>query len=293
MQDVDLSTAQSHAARIQAALEATLDRHAAGDDDARADALAGVLREQLRALPAAARADVVAALRALQPAAPPGAAPPDRAALEAMEALRAEVAALRGAPAGAPATPVARAPEGLARDVAGLLLGSRHDPDAFLAETPDAEARLLHLVRALFDFAESLGRVYLGATADADRTMAGRLAGSLGDALAADAGDAAAPLDVLKQRIGGQLVAFREACEVGARQLLRQLDPAAIEAEAAKGATAILGRKLFLERECWEAYQRRHAELRDAEQLYATFFDGAFRRALLRREPADPAREDA
>jgi hypothetical protein len=175
------------------------------------------------------------------------------------------------------------------------MLGPGRDPERVLADGPAAEARILAALATLVEFASRLGRVYLGATAEADRTMAGRV-----QALVADVIEGRASPEGLRdlfermfQQIGGQLLAFREACEAGARNFLKQLSPAAIEAATAKGATTVGGRRPFFYRECWEWFQQRYEELRAADHLYESYFDGAFRAALLRQGQGSGERKAA
>src|SRR5262249_11652204 len=154
----------------------------------------------------------------------------------------------RAEPVAPPTTPPAGATE---RALVLALAGSGKDIDALLAD-PALAARVASVASALVEFTQRLGRVFLGATADADRTMAGRVGGLVGDVVRGRA-ESDALTDAFERifrQIGGQLLAFREACEAGARDLLKQIGPAAIEAEAARAGTGV-GRRFFFYKECW------------------------------------------
>jgi hypothetical protein len=288
---------ESTAIRIERVLEGTLDRHAGRSEAERLDALTETLRAELTALAAAERGPVLGALRALHPPEPPsvGSSGPtarERELEEEVERLRAELAArptASAAPAAAPAT------GDLGRRIAAALLGPGRDVDRLLAEGAAAEERIVSTVAALVEFAGRLGRVYLGATADADRTMAGRVQAFLADALEGRASTTGLRVlfDEMFQRIGSQLLAFREASEAGARNFLKQLAPAAIEAASAKGGVQVGGRRPFFYRECWELFVQRFEELRTADHLYESYFDGAFRAALLRQGQGGAERKGA
>lgn len=282
MPDASPPEIEAAALRIEQVLQETLDRYVGGDGAARGEAIFQALRAELRALPADARGGVLAALQALHPVdvvvpATPAGPSVREGELEAeVERLRAQVATHTAAPA----------PSGrLAERVARALLGSARDVGRFLAQGGAAEDRLVEAIEALVGFAGQLGRVYGGATADSDRTMAGRFEGLLADAVE---GRRSAPVlrdlfDGMYQQIGRQILAFREACETGTRNFLKQISPGAIEADSAKGATQVGGRRPFFYRECWEYFEKRYEELRMADHLYESYFDGAFRSALLRQ----------
>ncbi len=296
MQGATISEFQAIAVRVQRLLDETLDRHAGGAEAERLQALVDVLRTELSAVPAAERGAVVAALQALHPE------PTERAATPAVGAstvrereLEAEVERLRAALAAAPApAPVAIAAAGdTERALVAALAGSGADLDALVAD-PALAARVTAAARALTEFAEMMGRVFLGATADADRTMAGRVRGLAADVVRGRAQPEALAdaLEGIGAQIGGQLVAFREACEAGARDLLKQLAPAAIEAEAGRASSG-MGRRLFFHKECWELLARRHEALRASDELFEVYFNGAYRGALLRQAARRSAREGA
>lgn len=295
MQEPSPSEAQAEAVRIQRVLEETLDRHAGRPEAERTEALAEVLRAEVGARPAAARAPLVAALRSFAPEEAAIAPSVPAAALRALEAeverLGRELAA-RPVPVAAAAPAPAAAGE-LARRMVTVLLGSGRDAEALLAGGPAAEERLLGALAALVDFTGRLGRVFLGATTDAERTMAGRTQALLADALEGRVPmeDLTRVLEQIYQQIGGQLLAFREACDGGAKELLKQLAPAAIESASAKDATAVGKRRPFFYRECWEWFEKRYEELRTADNLFESYFNGAFRRALLRQGQGAPERK--
>jgi hypothetical protein len=293
MQGATSSDCQAIAVRIQRLLDETLDRHAGGSEAERAQALADSLRTEFRAVPAAERGPVLAALRALHPdVEPPGARPVRGPSAREIE-LEGEVERLEAALAARPEPPVATASPGeTERALVAALAGAGADVEALLAD-PALAARAAAVARGLMEFAERLGRVFLGATADADRTMAGRVRGLAVDVVRgrAEPEVLADALERISRQIGGQLLAFREACEAGARDLLRQIAPAAIEAEAGRAASGV-GRRLFFYKECWDLLAQRHEALRASDELFEVYFNGAYRGALLRQaQGGDPARE--
>src|SRR5262245_29037498 len=278
------SDCQAIAVRIQRLLDEALDRHASGSEAERVQALVDTLRVELRGLPAADRAPTLTALRALNPDVDlPGPRAPQGPSARELD-LEAEVERLRAVlaePVAPPTTPPAGATE---RALVLALAGSGKDIDALLADPALAAS----VASALVDFTERLGRVFLGATADADRTMAGRVRGLVADVVRGRA-ESDALTDAFERifrQIGGQLLAFREACEAGARDLLKQLGPAAIEAEAARAGTGV-GRRFFFYQECWALLMQRHEALRASDELFATYFNGAYRGALLRQAQGD------
>jgi hypothetical protein len=292
MQGANSSDCQAIAVRIQRLLDETLDRHAGGSEAERAQALADTLRTELRALPAAERAPVLATLRALHPDVEPTGARPVRGPSVREIELEGEVERLRAALAAradAPAPVAAAAPGETERALVAALAGSGADVEALLAD-PALAARAAAVARVLMEFAERLGRVFLGATADADRTMAGRVRGLAVDVVRgrADADALGESLERISRQIGGQLLAFREACEAGARDLLKQIAPAALEAEAGRSASGV-GRRLFFYKECWELLVQRHEALRASDELFEMYFNGAYRGALLRQAHGDDA----
>jgi hypothetical protein len=282
---------QAEATRVQRVLEAALDRHAGRGEEERAEALARTLRAELSGLPAERRGPILEALLALYPAAP--AAPPagdrdaERRLEREVEALQAALAAARAAPPEAPAP--AAAAGALAEAVVRVLVGTSRDPKALLAGGAVTEERLVGLLRVLVAFVAEISRTYLGATADPDKTMAGHLQSVLADELQGrrQAGSLEALLEQLRRQLGGQLVAFREACESGAQNLLRQLTPSAIADGSGSEGVRIFGSRPFYHRECWERFEARWEELRKADNLYETYFDGAFRRTQLRARGAE------
>jgi hypothetical protein len=125
--------------------------------------------------------------------------------------------------------------------------------------------------------------------------MAGRVQTILAEELLgkAPAGTVEAMLSQLERQVGGQILAFREACDNGAQNLLRQVAPAAITAASARERVTLLGRQPFYYRENWERFEKKHEELRTADNLYETYFDGAYRNALLRASRPAPERKGA
>jgi len=284
------SDCQAIAVRIQRLLDEALDRHASGSEAERVQALVDTLRVELRGLPATDRAPTLTALRALNPdvdlPGPRASQGPSARELD----LEAEVERLRAAlaePVAQPAPPATLPAGATERALVLALAGPQQDVDALLAD-PALAARAASVAKALVDFTERLGRVFLGATVDPDHTMAGRVRGLVGDVIRGRA-EAEALTDAFERifrQIGGQLMAFREACEAGARDLLKQLGPAAIEAEAARAGTGV-GRRFFFYKECWELLAQRHEALRGSDELFETYFNGAYRGALLRQAQGD------
>ena len=87
------------------------------------------------------------------------------------------------------------------------------------------------------------------------------------------AGSVKSLLEQMRQQIGSQVLAFREACETGSRELLRQLDPEIIATDAGSS-------RVFFYKQCWEAFQARHDELSRGGTLFESYFDVAFQRAM-------------
>jgi hypothetical protein len=275
------------AVRIQRLLDEALDRHASGSEVERVQALVDTLRVELRGVSADDRGPTLAALRALNAEAElPGARAPQPPALRELE-LEAEVERLRAVVSEQPALS-ATPPGETERALLRALVGSGQDVDGLLAD-PALASRAASVARSLVEFTERLGRVFLGATAEADHTMAGRVRGLVTDVVLgrAEPGVLAEAFEQIFQQIGGQLLAFREACETGARDLLRQLGPAAIEAEAARSGTGV-GRRFFFHKECWELFGQRHEVLRGSDELFETYFNGPYRGALLRQAQGRP-----
>jgi hypothetical protein len=277
------------ALRLRATLEELLDRHADTGEAARSEALVRSLRHEAAALPGKSKAAVLTALRALYPDDPtPAASAGGTSATQ--RRLEQEIARLRdalaearaaagAAAAAAPAQAPPPAPAGeFARRMASVLVGG-----ADAAAGPEAEERIAGIVGVLQGFAAGLARTYLGATAEPDRTMAGHFQAVLADEIAGrrPAGSVEALLEQIRRQIGAQLVAFREACDAGAQNLLKQISPHAV-ADGAKEGVKFAGMRPFWHRECWERFEARWEDLRTSDNLYETYFDGAFRRALLR-----------
>lgn len=286
MGEPSLSEIQAEAVRVQRALEHVLDRHAGSGESERSAALARALGAELSKLAAPSQALVLSALAALYPEelAATAPAPGDRAAASRLEQ---EVADLKGALQRAKVQGAApRSTTPLPTDlVAALVQAVAGGRGAASITTPDGQQRLVAITMSLVSFASGLARTYLGVTAEPDKTMAGHLQAVLADELEGrrPAGSADALLEQIRRQIGGQLVAFREACESGARNLLKQIAPSAIaDGTQRKAKVSIGGVRPFYYRECWEAFEAQWEELKAADNIYETYFDGGFRGALLR-----------
>jgi hypothetical protein len=270
------------AVRIQRLLDETLDRHASGSEVERVHALVDTLRVELRGVAVSDRAPILAALRALNPEPDLlGSRAPPALTVRELE-LEAEVERLRAVLVEQPLVP-ATAPGETERALVQALVGSGRDVDALLVD-PAMASRAASVARSLVEFTERLGRVFLGAIAEADHTMAGRVRGLVTDVVVgrAEPDVLADAFESIFRQIGGQLLAFREACEIAARDLLKQLGPAAIEAEVARAGTGV-GRRFFFHKECWELFAQRHEVLRSSDELFETYFNGPYRGALLRQ----------
>jgi hypothetical protein len=284
------SEAEAAAMRIHRRLEEVLDRQATAAEAARTDAVAGELREALRALRVDERAPVLALLQRLYPEAPPspGAVQGGPSARE-LE-LEDEVARLTRERNTRPAAPPASAQ--LAAGL-GKVLGVPTRDLAALAADPDGEARLTEVVGTLVDFAVSLLRAYIPVTEDEDRSVAGMVHRLVSDTVAGRAQVAALrdQVERTRRQVGGQVVAFRRASEEGARAMLKALSPAVIEAEASREAS-FLEKRFGIAAQCWELVVRRLEELRASPELYQTHFDGPLRRELHRLAQAQDRRPE-
>jgi hypothetical protein len=269
--------------RILAALEELLDRHAAEPDAERQATLVAGLRSLVMELPDAARAPTLHALRAL--------VPPDEvvrdvgagAAQARVLELEDEVARLRAELRAVPAVPAAAppsAPELTARLARLLQVGPR---ELEAAQGADLEGRLVDTLGVLVDFALGLLRAYIPVTQDEDRTVAGLVQRVVADAVLGrgEPEGLATHVERTRRQIGGQVLAFRRACEEGARSVLRGLTPDVIANEAARNAT-FLEKKFGTAGQCWEVYQKRFDEIRAATDLYQGHFDGPLRREMHR-----------
>ena len=279
------SDPQLAAMRILAALEELLDRHAGRPDEERQATLVSALRDLMTEIPDAERGPTLQALRALLP--------PDEvvrdveagAAAARVFELEDEVARLReqlrAVPAPAPAAASTSASPELTARLTRMLQVGANELEA--AAPADLEARLADTLALLVDFAIGLLRAYIPVTQDEDRTVAGLVQRVVADAVLGrgDPDGLAAHVERTRRQIGGQVLAFRRACEDGARSVLKGLTPAVIESEAARTAS-FLERKLGGATQCWEAYQKRFDEIRAATDLYQTHFDGPLRREMHR-----------
>jgi hypothetical protein len=290
MSDPSFSDAQ--VIRVQRVLEETLDRYAGQDESERAEALARTLRAELSALPAATRAPLLGALVGLYPeppvvptGAPAGDGHAQRRLEQENERLRVALAAAQARPEKEAApTPVASG-GALYEEIGRLLVGParRGAP----AAVPGAEQRMVGVLRALVDFASSLARGYLSVGLDPDKTMAGHLHVVIADELEGKrpAGSVKGLFEQMRQQIGSQVMAFREACEAGSRELLGQLDPESIGAEAEKS-------RLFQNTNFRKILERRYGELINADNIFETYFDVAFQRTMrsLLKQSSRPGR---
>src|SRR5262249_29656709 len=155
---------------IQRLLDETLDRHASGSEVERVQALVDTLRAELRSVSVTDRAPTLAALRALNPE-PELFSPraPQAPTLRELE-LEAEVEQLRAALVEQPPASTATSGE-TERTLVRALVGPGRDLDELLVD-PAMASRGASVARSLVEFTERLGRVFLGAIAEADHTMA-------------------------------------------------------------------------------------------------------------------------
>jgi hypothetical protein len=257
--------------RVQRVLDEALDRFVGRDEAERVDGLAAALHAELVALPPSARDPLLAALAAAHPApvavAAPAADGGERRRLEQENARLRE--ALAAAQARVPDAPTA---DPTAAEVVKILVGPARRPGA--ARPPGSEERALAVLRALVEFLASVARTYLGVGLDADRTMAGHFHAVVADEIEGKrpAGTVKKLLDQMRFQMGNQVLAFRGACDTGARELLRQLDPEAIAAEADTS------RRFFAQGKYWEAFQARYQELQRADDLFQVYFEVAWKR---------------
>jgi hypothetical protein len=281
--------AEAAAMRIQRRLDEVLDRQAAAGEVARTDALLSELRDAVRALPVAERGPVLGMLQRMYPEAPataPVAAGPSMRERELEDEVARLTAALEAR---------AAAPEPASSDLtAGLakVLGLSARDLASLSADPEGAARLTAVVDTLVEFAVSLLRAYIPVTEDEDRSVAGMVKRLISDAVSGPAQETALreQIDRTRRQVGGQVVAFRRACEEGARAMLKSLSPAVIEAEASRGA-GFLEKRFGVAAQCWELFVRRLEELRGSPELYQTHFDGPLRKELHRLAQARPGSE--
>jgi hypothetical protein len=277
MGDPTQSQVAVHASRVQRVLEEALDRYVGHAEGERMEGLIQTLRSEVQALPAQARAEVLAALGALYPE-PVAVHRSDvdgeahRQLEQEVERLRQDLAAAQARSAAAPPVEVRSGGVG-ADDLAKALVGPMRRTGGANAE--GSQERALAIVQALSEFVVNVARGYLSVGLDPDKTMAG-----LFNAVMADEMDGKRPvgsvkklLDQMRVQIGQQVLAFRKACDAGARELLRQLDPEAIAAET--GAS-----RFFSHQKYWEALQVRYAELQRADDLFDVYFGVAFEREM-------------
>jgi hypothetical protein len=165
---------------------------------------------------------------------------------------------------------------------------------AALAADPDGEARLAAVVDTLVDFAVSLLRAYIPVTEDEDRSVAGMVQHLMSDTVSGRAQGTALrdQVERTRRQVGGQVVAFRRACEEGAKAMLKALSPAVIEAEASRAAS-YLEKRFGIAAQCWELFGRRLEELRGSPDLYQVHFDGPLRKELHRLAQGQDRRQES
>jgi hypothetical protein len=269
---------QTEVLRLQRVVVDLLEQHSNRSSEERVEALVQALRGPIEMLQFPARGEVLSALGGLYGASSSVEVSTRLRELE-VENRRLEMA-LATRPTAAPA-PAAN-PELEAALFEALGLGER--AKALRLGDQDLERRLIGVLQPLLAFFSELVRSYLGATLDPDRTMGGRFGSLLAEEIEGTApeGSVAIMIGQIRQQIGAQLLAFREACDSGARDLLRQLAPPALAAGAGEGGVRLLGARPFYYRECWGNFEKKYEELRTADNVYEAYFDGAFRKALHR-----------
>lgn len=270
-----LSVDDAEVRRIQASVEAALDRHVGSSPAEREVAVAETLRAELVGVAESARGAVLRALATLYPA--PG--PSGEQTNDELQALREELRALRKT-SQAPAVPERPATNVRGDELVEALVGRRRDLEQLVAG--GAAERAAPVVKALTDFAIQLCRTYLPAVSDSDRTMTDRIHQAFMAVLTGSKppSEVEGMLKTVNKVVGVQLRAFPVACRRGALELLKEISPDAIEAEVARTSGKGLGR-MFYYKECWELLQKHFQELRDDEDLYSRYFDRAYRAALV------------
>jgi hypothetical protein len=265
------------AVKLERAADEAHSRYAGSPESERIDGIVAALREALGGEPETAHSALLDRMAEWYPPVPPRI--DDPAAAAELLALRAEVERLRQQPSIPP-------PRG-DFDTASLLealLG--RDAERVTREGGADADRITAIVQLLASFATDLAKGFLGAAGKAgetaihlDRfksTLRGELSGK------SPAGSLKTLLDEIKLKVAAQLEAVPTACSDGARQILKELDPLVLQDQAGEKGVRIAGLRPFQHRELWETFQRRHAELMSAEDLYQTYFDGPLRRALYR-----------
>jgi len=266
------TTASLGVARLQRALDEAYARYAEVDEEARVQGLVEALHRALAVEPQAERTILLDQLSAgvTAPTAPRPGSPVQQ---HEVEELRAEVERLRVALAQASHAPQ---PNASAQAIQAALIGA----EAGVSRID--EARVAAVVQALTSFATDLVKAFLSlperrgdSVVQVDRfrgALRGELLGT------AESGATERVLQETKVRIAKQMDAFLVACVKGARNLLNELDPVVLEEFSKEAGRDFLG--MFRHQKMWEAFERRHRELAGADDLYDTYFDGAFRAAI-------------
>lgn len=255
--------------RLQRSLDEAYTRYAGEDEESRVEGLVEALGRALALEPEEARAALLEELGAGYVAPPEAHAHVAHAAATSeIDALREEIERLRAAPP----PPRAGATENA---VVEALLGGGLDPREVADPT-----RVAGAVRALAIFAMDLIKGFLS-TSDPGSSLVqlDRFRAALRGELqgASPAGTTAALLEETKLAIGLQAQAFTIACVRGAKGMLSELDPVFLEDLSAGGGFLGIGKH----QKMWETFEKHHRELLSSDDLYDTYFDGAFRAALL------------
>jgi hypothetical protein len=275
----DIKELERTVARLERTMDDAYSRYAPTAEEDRTAGVAAALRTALLSAPESLRA---ISLELLADRYEPGStAPEDPTAAAEIVVLRAEVERLQ--------SEQAAREERADDDLVAALVG----PDGARAlgdDGPDMR-RLANAVRLLTNFSVDLAKAFLAA---ADQKGAAEQAvARLRDSLRAElqgepGGRLAAILDEIRRNVGVELQAFRDACQNGAQELLRQFDPLLFDLQTnkRKGGVRIFGFRPFRFRELWQALQLRRTELVNDEDLYQTFFDGPLRRARVQLRQA-------
>lgn len=282
---------KSACARLERAADEAYSRYGGVPEAQRIDGIAAALEESLAGEPEARRAALLEMLAERFAACPlpqlPRAETDDASAAE-LAALRLEVERLHAVQDRAGGEAVRTPPP----EIVEVLLG--REAARLAEEGPLAVANVAGVVQQLVTFVMDLGRAFLGMGAGSHDGGTVRQLDRLRQAVRGEvlgsgqAGSLATVLEELKLQVGVQLQALPVACNDGAQQLLKELDPLMLEDQAQEQALKLGGLRPFRHREAWEAFRKRHAELVSSEDLYRTYFDGPLRRALRRLQEAKP-----
>lgn len=266
-------------ARLERAVDEAYSRYARAAEAERIDGMAAALREALSSEPATSHDTLLRLMADRYQSAPTRSA--TGGALDEIRHLRAELASLRQS---AIAEPV-RQPAADAALLRGLL---GRDADRLPAGAPADAAQMVAVIEQLTKLALDLAKAFLtdgdkqhddtGRHVDRFRTtLLGELSGTL------PTGSFGALLDEIRRTVAAPLEAFPGACDAGARQILRELDPLVLDDEATESGVRVMGYRPFRLREIWDKFQQRHQELSASEDLYGTYFDAPLRKSLRRR----------